>query len=36
MLAGGVLKAALEVVGGDGLDGVVEGKFKDDGGGGGQ
>ena len=30
MLAGGLLKAALEIVGGDGLDGVVEGEFDDD------
>ena len=31
VLAGGLLEAALEVVGGDGLDGVVEGEFDDDG-----
>ena len=31
VLAGGFLEAALEVVGGDGLDGVVDGEFDDDG-----
>ncbi len=30
MLAGGFVEAALEIVGGDGLDGVVEGEFDDE------
>ena len=30
VVAGGLVEAALEVVGGDGLDGVVDGEFDDD------